>query len=87
MKCGFLDPQRDTGESVSVWNPGKAYRSINSHTRHGVRQWLCAKFKVRGQGERRFSDIYLHQKLGLYQLSTNVAAMIRGRTCETRESN
>ncbi len=32
----------------------KAYRSINSHTRHRVRQWLCAKFKVRGQGERRF---------------------------------
>ncbi len=65
----------------------KAYRGINSHTRHRVRQWLCAKFKVRGQGERRFSDIYLHQKLGLYQLSTNVAATVRGRTCETRESN
>jgi RNA-directed DNA polymerase len=46
----------------------KAYRSINSHTRHRVRQWLCAKFKVLGQGERRFSDQYLHQRLGLYQL-------------------
>jgi RNA-directed DNA polymerase len=65
----------------------KAYRSINSHTRHRVRQWLCAKFKVQGQGERRFSDIYLYQKLGLYQLSTNVAATVRGRRCETRESN
>jgi hypothetical protein len=46
----------------------KAYRSINSHTRYRVRQWLCAKFKVRGQGEKRFSDQYLHQRLGLYQL-------------------
>jgi RNA-directed DNA polymerase len=65
----------------------KAYRSINSHTRHRVRQWLCAKFKERGQGKRRFSDTYLHQKLGLYQLSTSVAATVRGRTCEPRESN
>jgi len=46
----------------------KAYRSINSHTRHRVRQWLCAKFKEPGQGKKRFSDKYLHQKLGLYQL-------------------
>jgi RNA-directed DNA polymerase len=46
----------------------KAYRSINSHTRYRVRQWLCAKFKVRGQGEKRFSDQYLHKRLGLYQL-------------------
>jgi RNA-directed DNA polymerase len=46
----------------------KAYRSINSHTRHRVRQWLCVKFKEPGQGKRRFSDVYLHQKLGLYQL-------------------
>jgi len=46
----------------------KAYRSINSHTRYRVRQWLCAKFRVPGQGEKRFSDQYLHQRLGLYQL-------------------
>jgi RNA-directed DNA polymerase len=65
----------------------KAYRSINSHTRYRVRRWLCAKFKEQGQGERRFSDKYLHQKLGLYQLSTNVAATVRGRTCETKESD
>jgi RNA-directed DNA polymerase len=46
----------------------KAYRNIDSHTRYRVRQWLCAKFKVRGQGRNCFSDQYLHQKLGLYQL-------------------
>jgi RNA-directed DNA polymerase len=46
----------------------KAYRSINSHTRYRVRRWLCAKFKVPGQGKKRFCDKYLHQKLGLYQL-------------------
>jgi group II intron reverse transcriptase/maturase len=46
----------------------KAYRSINSHVRYRVRQWLCAKFKVRGQGKTRYPDNYLYQKLGLYQL-------------------
>ena len=46
----------------------KAYRNINSHTRYRVRQWLCAKFKEQSQGKQRFSDHYLHQKLGLHQL-------------------
>ena len=46
----------------------KAYRNINSHTCYRVRQWLCAKFKEQGQGKKRFSDQYLHQKLGLHQL-------------------
>jgi group II intron reverse transcriptase/maturase len=46
----------------------KAYRKINSHTRHRVRQWLCVKFKEPGQGKKRFSDKYLHQKLRLHQL-------------------
>jgi group II intron reverse transcriptase/maturase len=46
----------------------KAYRNINSHTRYRVRQWLCAKFKEQGQGKKRFSNPYLHQKLGLHQL-------------------
>ena len=46
----------------------KAYRNIDSHTRYRVRQWLCAKFKVRGQGKKRFTDQYLHQELGLHRL-------------------
>jgi RNA-directed DNA polymerase len=46
----------------------KAYRSINSHVRHRVRQWLCAKFKVQGQGKTRYPDAYLYQELRLYQL-------------------
>src|SRR5271157_5818729 len=45
----------------------KAYRNINSHTRYRVRQWLCAKFQEQGQGKKRFSNQYLHQKLGLHQ--------------------
>ena len=34
----------------------KAYRTIDSHTRHRLRQWLCAKYKVRGRGRQRFPD-------------------------------
>src|SRR4029079_551252 len=46
----------------------KAYRNIDSHIRYRVRQWLCAKFKVPGQGRNNFPDQDLHQELGLYQL-------------------
>ena len=46
----------------------KAYRKVDGHACHRVRQWLCAKFKVRGNGRRRFPDQHLYQKLGLYPL-------------------
>ena len=65
----------------------KAYRSINSHTRHRVRQWLCAKFKEPGQGKKRFSDKIPAPEAGIVSASPNVATTVRGRTCETRESN
>jgi RNA-directed DNA polymerase len=45
-----------------------AYRIINSHVRYRVRQWLCAKFKVQGQGRNRFPDEYLYQELKLCRL-------------------
>jgi hypothetical protein len=43
----------------------KAYRTVHQHTRHRLRQWLCAKHKVQGQGSARFTDRYLHDVLGL----------------------
>jgi RNA-directed DNA polymerase len=46
----------------------KAYRIVDSHLRYRVRQWLCVKFKVRGQGTARFPDQHLYQKLGLFRL-------------------
>jgi RNA-directed DNA polymerase len=52
----------------SIGTVSPAYRSIDSHVRYRVRQWLCAKFKVRGQGKNRFPDEYLYQELRLYQL-------------------
>jgi RNA-directed DNA polymerase len=46
----------------------KAYRTVDSHLRYRVRQWLCVKFKVRGQGTARFPDQHLYRKLGLHRL-------------------
>ncbi len=43
----------------------KAYRTVHQHTRHRLRQWLCAKHKVQGQGSARFTDRYLQDVLGL----------------------
>ena len=51
-----------------VGTVSKAYRNVNSHVCYRVRQWLCAKFKVQGQGRPRFPDEYLYRELGLYQL-------------------
>jgi group II intron reverse transcriptase/maturase len=45
-----------------------AYRSIDSHVRFRVRQRLCAKFKVAGQGKAQYPDAYLREELRLHQL-------------------
>jgi len=46
----------------------KAYRSVDRHASRRLRQWLCGKHKVRGQGTARFPDEYLRQELGLIRL-------------------
>jgi RNA-directed DNA polymerase len=46
-----------------------AYRAIDRHCRHRLRQWLCDKHKVTNRGTSRFPDQYLHDKLGLIRLS------------------
>ena len=52
----------------------KAYRHVNEYVHQRVRQWLGAKFKVKGLGKTRFRNNYLHQELGLYQLRRSVTA-------------
>ncbi len=54
----------------------QAYSNVNYHAVKRLRQWLCHKHKVRGnQGTSRFSDKYLHDKLGLVRIET----LIRNR--------
>jgi group II intron reverse transcriptase/maturase len=47
----------------------KAYRAVERHACERLRQWLCAKHKVRGRGTGRFPDVHLHTVLGLVRLS------------------
>jgi RNA-directed DNA polymerase len=46
----------------------KAYRAVDRHTVHRLRQWLRKKHKVQGSGTTRFPDDYLYQKLKLTRL-------------------
>jgi group II intron reverse transcriptase/maturase len=45
-----------------------AYRAIDQHVCRRLRQWLCAKHKVPGQGTARFPDAYSYQVLRLARL-------------------
>jgi RNA-directed DNA polymerase len=47
----------------------RAYRAIDRHVGHRLRQWLCAKHKVKSRGTSRFPDQYLYDELGLIRLS------------------
>jgi RNA-directed DNA polymerase len=47
----------------------KAYRAVEQHACARLRQWLCAKHKVRGRGIGRFSYAYLHDVLGPVRLT------------------
>ena len=47
----------------------KAYRAVDAHTRHRLRQWLCHKHKLKGQGTGRYPDEYLEDDLQLVTLA------------------
>ncbi len=46
-----------------------AYRALDRHARHRLRQWLRNKHKLKSRGTTRFPDQYLHDVLGLVRLS------------------
>ena len=47
-----------------------AYRAVDMHTGHRLRQWLRRKHKVKNQGYTRYSGEYLYEQLGLVCLQT-----------------
>ena len=47
----------------------KAYRAVDAHARHRLRQWLRAKHKVSTQGCTRYPDQYLYDILRLVHLA------------------
>jgi len=53
-----------------------AYRAVERHARKRLRQWLCAKHKLRGQASKQFSITTLHQVLGLVELTTRTSSLL-----------
>ena len=56
------------GNYFRIGTVSRAYAWINNHAVSRLRQWLCAKYDLRGQGYTRFPNRYLRQELGLVEL-------------------
>ena len=53
----------------------KAYRAVEQHARKRLRQWLCAKHKVRWPATGRFPEADLHTVLGLVRLTERTRSL------------
>jgi RNA-directed DNA polymerase len=53
----------------SVGTIRRAYSSIDHYVFQRLRQWWCAKHKVRNRRDSRFSSAYVYRQLGLVRLS------------------
>jgi group II intron reverse transcriptase/maturase len=52
----------------------RAYRALDQHACRRLRQWLCAKHKVAGQGYTRFPDRYMYEELHLARLGPRTSS-------------
>jgi RNA-directed DNA polymerase len=52
----------------------KAYRAIDDHARKRLRQWLCAKHRIRGSAAKRYADETLHRVFGLIRLTKRTSS-------------
>jgi hypothetical protein len=48
----------------------KSYRAVDAHAVRRLRQWLCHKHEISGNGKTRFPEQYLQETLGLVYLPT-----------------
>jgi group II intron reverse transcriptase/maturase len=68
MVEGLNRKLRGWANYFSLGPVSKAYRAVDSHARHRLRQWLCRKHKKAGRGTGAYSDEYLYEQLGLIRL-------------------
>ena len=47
-----------------------AYKAVDHHVRHRLRQWLCDKHKVSGQGTGRYPEEFFYRQSGLVRLTS-----------------
>ena len=53
----------------------QAYRAVDNHARHRLRQWLNGKHRSRGAHPIRYPATYLHEELGLLQLERRTRSL------------
>jgi len=58
----------------------KAYRAVDSHVRHRLRQWLCKKHKKAGRRTGAYPDEFLYGQLGLLRLEKQTANLPWAKT-------
>jgi len=51
----------------------KAYRAVDAHVQHRLRQWLCARHQIPGRGIKEFPDEYLYSRLCVQRLETRTS--------------
>lgn len=59
---------RGWGNYFCLGAVSRAYRAVDNHARHRLRQWLNGKHRSRGVHPVRQAPVYLHDKLGLIRL-------------------
>jgi len=64
---------RGWGKYFCLGTVSRAYRAVDNHARHRLRQWLNGKHRSRGVHPVRQAPVYLHQKLGLLRLEKTTA--------------
>ena len=64
---------RGWGNYFSLGAVSRAYRAVDNHARHRLRQWLNGKHRSRGYREVRHAPMALHRDLGLVRLSVTTA--------------
>jgi hypothetical protein len=65
---------RGWGNYFCLGPVSKAYRAVDRHTRHRLRQWLCSKHKKRAdRGRGVYHENYLDERLGLLRLEATTA--------------
>jgi group II intron reverse transcriptase/maturase len=64
---------RGWGNYFCLGAVSRAYRAVDNHARHRLRQWLNGKHRSRGIQSVRQAPLYLHSELGLLRLSVTTA--------------
>lgn len=69
MVEGLNRTLRGWGNYFCLGAVSRAYRAVDNHARHRLRQWLDGKHRSQGVHPVRQAPLYLHRDLGLLRLA------------------